>query len=199
MWYNISNNLTKKQRATSMKSLLSKNSHTYYRKMFIICSLIVLLIGCTVFALEKTHITNFIKDPFYKETNLNTDKATMDNPTIDKKGSVEVTPGVDANKTTVQIPESNTTSILIKSLNQLNRTVNADIDITNASSEGICSYTFTKDGAKPATRSVNTNNSNCPISIPELEFEMIGLWKLEVKYFSNNKQTTINSEIDIKQ
>jgi len=182
-----------------MKSSLSNRSHVQHRRVFIVCSLIVLFIGCTAFALEKTRVTNFIKDPFYKETNINTDKATMSDPTVNNKDDINITPGVDANKTTDQIPESTTASIHIKNLIQVDRNVNADITITSADSEGLCSYVFTKDGAKPVTRSVRTTNSNCPVLISELEFEMIGLWKLEVKYFSSNTQATTNSEITIGQ
>jgi len=150
-----------------------------------------------VFGLEKTRVTNLIKDPFYKETTIDTDKANINDPTLNNKNNTVTTPGVDSSKTTDQIPESTTTSISITKLTQSQKMVNADISINSSTTDGICSYTFTKDGAKPVTRSVNSSNNSCTTSIPELEFEMIGTWNLKAKYFSNNTQTTTNSEVTI--
>lgn len=170
----------------------------HYRKVIIVCLLIILLVCCIVFGLEKTRVTNFIKDPFYKETIINTDAATMNDPTVNNKNDIKTTPGVDASKNTDQIPVSNTVSIKITSLTQVQKMVNVSVAITGSKTNGICSYTFTKDGAKPVVKSTSITNNNCAVSISELEFEMIGLWNLEVKYFSDNTQTTTNSEINIK-
>jgi len=181
-----------------MKIATTGTKYTQRKVVFGIIISVLILIGGIVFYLEKTRTTDFIKDPFYKESNLDIEQATENDSTTKNKANLNPMSGVDTNKTADQIPESTTARIEITSLSQSNSTITAVISITNPAHEGLCTYIFTKEGGKPVTRSINTTTANCSVSIPELEFGMLGNWKLEAKYFADNTQATTNSEVSIQ-
>lgn len=159
---------------------------------------VLIALAGLVYFLEKNRITNFIKDPFYVNTNIDSEIATKNDPTIKNKTDTVNTPGVNSNKTTNEIPVSSDITISIKDLTQADGKISANLKIDNASDNGLCSFTFTKENAKPVVRSTSTKTNSCSITIPELEFEMLGKWILEARYFANENQATANGEINIK-
>lgn len=154
---------------------------------------------------ETRHITNLIKNPFYKPTasdmtNQQKEEATKNDPTTtpSPKADSQPAPGVNQSQTTDQVPVSSTSNLTITSLNQTNGSVNITTTITNPANSGVCTITFTKSGARPVTRTINTTNSTCSSSIPELEFSMIGDWQVHVDYFANNTKATAEGAITVK-
>ena len=180
----------------SSKKTLSRRSK--FLRIISICFAALLLIGGGLYALEKTRVTNIVQDPFYVSDEQKTEDATKNDPTNNGKGDAMNTEGVDSNKSTDDIPQSTTASISINSTTQSSGTISTDISIENNSQNGVCSFTFTKENARPVVRSVDTSSNSCKVSIPEQEFEMIGTWNLSVHYFSNNTQATAEGTVSVR-
>jgi len=180
--------------------ILSRN--TDRRKSILVIVVIsvsvLLLIGAVLFVLEKNRITNFFTDPFYTSEQEKTENATKDDPTFDNKDNLTPTEGVDGNKTTDQIPLSTDMSVALDSIQQTATTVTSKATVTNPATNGVCSFTFRKDGARPVARTVEVSNEKCEVSIPLQEFEMIGTWNLDMRYFANDTQVATTGTVDIK-
>lgn len=184
-----------------MKNISSKKPLTTRRKLLRIIAIAVvaaLVIGGSLYALEKSRITNVIKDPFYTSDEQKAEDATKNDPTNNGKGGEANTDGVDSNKTTDEIPQSTTISISLDSTTQSSGNVVAKVSIKNNSQDGVCSFTFSKENARPVVRSIDTSSNSCEVSIPEQEFEMIGTWNVSVHYFSNNTQATVEGSVSVK-
>lgn len=162
-----------------------------------IASLVLVLAGGSLYALEKTRVTNIVKDPFYVSEEQKNEQATKDDPTTKNKGNNTSVEGVDTNKTTNEVPESKSIAISIKSINQSSGSVTAKISI-NSPQKGVCSFTFSKDRARPVVRSIETSTDSCEVSIPEQEFEMIGTWSLSAHFFSNDTQASATGSVSIQ-
>jgi hypothetical protein len=184
-----------------MKNISSKSYVSGSKKLITTLGIIFLLLlisGVTLFVLEKTRVTNFVKDPFYVTEQEKSEEATKSDPTTNLKNSSEDVDGVDPNKPTDQIPTSLTISIAIDQIQQTAETVTVTTNIRNSATKGVCSYTFSKEGARPVVRSITTSTSTCKASIPSQEFEMIGTWSLVVSYFGNDTQASTTGTIDVQ-
>lgn len=165
---------------------------------------IVICAALALYYTETHHITDFIKNPFYKATPSMTaqqkEQATKNDPTTSTSAKADSQPasGVNKSQTTDQVPVSTTSSVAITNLSQTNGNVNITATITNPATSGVCTATFTKSGAKPVVRTINTSNNTCSASISELEFSMVGDWQVQVDYFANNTQATATGTITIK-
>lgn len=171
----------------------------YSQKRFLAYSLITLiLLAATLFVLEKTRLTNFIKDPFYKpqpEAN-----SSVSDSTLKSKANLASTntDAGDTSKNTGNIPVSPTTTINIDSVVQSDGMVTYNATIISPGGSGTCSAMFTKDGSKPVTRVSNTSSDKCgPVSIPELEFESVGVWTLTLRYYTNETQAIATKTVEV--
>lgn len=181
--------------------IYSKTSNPSRKKILIIIAVIlaVLIVAAgTLFALEKQRVTDFVKDPFYVSDFEKSEEQTKNDPTTQDKESVGSTPGVDQNKSTDQIPISSESSLRISNSSSSVSSVTVEVAITNPSDSGMCSFTFSKNGARPVAKSATPSNSSCSITVPTQEFEMIGEWSIEVRYFANENQAVTNGTIDVK-
>ncbi len=187
-----------------MKQIVNNQKNKKKRTIYVVSAVVLALLGL-LFVLEKTHVTDFVKNPFSKTvptatTNAQkTDTANKNDPTEGNKTSQTTTPGVDSSKSTSEIPSTSTLKATVDSLTQQNGVVTASVSLSDpSSSAGTCSFTFTKDQAKPVVRSVVASNLQCATSIPELEFSSIGQWVLTVRYFNNDAQASAQQEITIR-
>ena len=166
-------------------------------RIVLISAAVLVIASGSLYALEKTRITNIVKDPFYTSEQQKNEQATKNDPTTKDKGNNTSVEGVDTNKTTNEVPESKNLAISVKSISQSSGSVTAKISI-NSSQKGVCSFTFSKDGARPVVRSIETSTDSCEVSIPEQEFEMIGTWSLSAHFFSNDTQASATGSVSIQ-
>ncbi len=166
---------------------------------------VVLLAGAALLYAKTRHTptTNTSTQKSSSSTNANSQSNTtgtnsQTTPPSAKGSTVQKTPGVSSDQTTNQVPVSQTSSISITSLNETSGNVNIAVAITNPASSGVCTFTFTKTGARPVTHTVNTTTSACSASIPSLEFSMVGDWQVEADYFANNTQTTTTGTVTVQ-
>lgn len=125
--------------------------------------------------------------------------------TVSEKGpSAQDKNTAEASKTTAhsslpqtsdQVPSSAAGDISIDDLEQKNGFVNAKASTINFS-VATCVYEFTSDGARPITR--ETSGSCSGISIPQAEFEKIGIYTLKVTAYSTDQKLSSTKTIDIK-
>lgn len=164
----------------------------------------VLLIAVGVLAYTETHhITDIIKNPFYKPTPTKTitqqkEDATKNDPTTTSTTKSEPASGVNRSQATSDVPVAKTMSIAITQLEQKNGNVNLTTSITNPASSGTCTFTFTAQGTKPVVSQATTSSDTCSTSIPDYQFSMIGDWQVKVNYFANNTVATTTGSITIQ-
>lgn len=171
------------------------------QKNIIYTVIAVLVLLAVLFFLEKSRVTDMIKDPFYvDQSNLDKNDAQND-PTLKRKDDVVIddSQSFDVNKDSSEIPESANVSLSIDSLKQADGRITYSATISNPAAKGTCSVVFTKDGSKPVTRVDETQTNKCgPISIPELEFESVGTWIMTLRYYSNNTQAVTTKTIEVR-
>lgn len=113
----------------------------------------------------------------------------------------DTTPGTD--KTTDQIPVSDTLEASIDELGQSGGYVTLVGSVTNAKTSGSCSVAFTNPNDRPITRTVNAtltgDKAICEtVKIPETEFSFLGEWTATLRYYSNDTQAVAERKITIQ-
>lgn len=180
-------------------------SHTLSKgtKITLWSLVLVCVVAAALAYTETHHITHFFVKGLSSipTTPKEKEQATKNDPTTasgSAKSDAQRAPGVNKSLTTAQVPVSNSSSVTISTLDQSNGSINIIANITNPASSGVCTVTFTKTGAKPVTRTINTTTDICSSSIPELEFSMTGSWQAQVIYFANNTQASATGTITIQ-
>lgn len=103
---------------------------------------------------------------------------------------------VDTQKTTDEIPVAQNLSVSIDSLKQTDSSV--DYKATASQSvKGTCSATFTSDIGKPVVKNSETNDGVCSGSVPILEFDALGTWKLTLRFYTDNTQAIATKDITV--
>lgn len=107
----------------------------------------------------------------------------------------------NSDKTSDQIPTSTNLTATISLFSQADHMVNAAATI-NTSQAGTCVISFTTDGSKPVSKTVdstNTGNSQqCSVSINEVEFDKLGTWNLSIIFYtSDNTKVEASREVTI--
>lgn len=171
--------------------------HKYRQKYFLTYGIVVLivLVGAIVL-LEKLRFTNFIRDPFYVPQ-PDANSAAADSTLSSKSDLVGQDTG-NVSKNTAEIPVSSTIKVSIDSVTQDSQTVTYRASISNGADNGTCSAVFTKDNSKPVTRVTTANSGSCgPVSIPNLEFESVGIWTLSLRYFVDGSQAVATQTVEV--
>lgn len=108
--------------------------------------------------------------------------------------TVKVLEAQPSPQTSDSIPVSDSGLVSISSLNQRDGFVNALADVQNFSASK-CVYMFESDGAKPVIREQSGSCSG--ISIPQVEFEKIGKYKLTVTVYDGDSKISTSGEINV--
>lgn len=157
-----------------------------------LASILLLVIGCVVYVVFFTNrdpTTNY--NPQYPKSISDNNKSAGDNT----NDSTKTTPPALADKTSEDIPVSRLGAVEITNLNQKDGYVNALATITNFSASK-CVYLFESDGARPIAREQIGGCSG--ISIPEVEFEKIGNYTLNVTVYTDTNKITASKDISIR-
>ena len=100
-----------------------------------------------------------------------------------------------SNKTNEEIPASSTGALTIATLEQSDGYVNARAEVSNFTPQQ-CVYSFKIEGGKPVIR--EQTGSCVSISIPEVEFDRIGVYTLTVTAYAGDEKVTATKEIDVQ-
>lgn len=126
--------------------------------------------------------------PKYPVTQEN--QTTIDNTNSDKPVQGDVSAQTDQ-----QVPTALEGSINVTELSQANGYINAKATIVNFTANK-CVYSFVNQDARPVVRETS---SGCDgISIPEVEFELIGTYNLTVTAYSETDKISTSKSIEIK-
>lgn len=126
------------------------------------------------------------------------DKIVKESSGKDKtKDKTKNLPTNSETKTVQDIPVSQSFTVSIDEAAQRDRQVFAKASISGASKDGTCVFSFTKDGDRPIVRQVASKNNSCSVAIPEVEFAMLGQWKLNVVFYIDDVRAEANTNVEI--
>jgi hypothetical protein len=162
-----------------------------HKKSLIIILLIIITAGAIGGGLvyARRHNQNSAK-PTVVDQKKNAPKQTAAQAAEDNKTSQDVPVSADLSVTNVRASEQGSA-------------VSASADIGGAKDvSGNCVFTFSNDLAKPVVRQVAPTGGASDLScntgdINNVEFSVIGTWKLTVNYYTNNQQASGTGSIDI--
>lgn len=124
-----------------------------------------------------------------------TDSYNVSDP--NRKAPINTQSGTDTSKTSDEFPVSTTISAEISHLTQTHGVVSYSATISGAET-GTCSALFTNPIGKPVTRASETTTGVCNGDIPDLEFDALGEWTLQLTFYANNTQAVATKTITIK-
>lgn len=105
-------------------------------------------------------------------------------------------------KTNEDIPTSSDLKVTIVKAQQETSKVEVEATITGSGKLGTCVFLFTNPEDRPVTRQISSTGSvsaqNCKATIPNIEFNRLGTWKLKVTYYMDENKGEAQSEIAIK-
>lgn len=105
-------------------------------------------------------------------------------------------------KTSEDIPTSSDLKVMIVKAQQETSRVEAEVTITGGDKLGTCVFLFTNPEDRPVTRQISSTGSlgaqNCKATIPNIEFNRLGTWRLKVTYYMDENKGEAQSEITIE-
>lgn len=113
----------------------------------------------------------------------------------------DTTPGTD--KTTDQIPVSETLVATFTDLSQSGGYIKFSGTANDDKTGGSCSIVFTNPNDRPVSRTSqatqNGGKAVCgPIQIPETEFSFLGEWTATFRYYTDDSQAVVERKITIQ-
>ena len=177
----------------------SRTVKTSSKKLILSAIILItlLLIGTAIwyFFLKQTDPTKSYQPEYPssvktepKQSNDTNASTTDDYKTNDENS----TPSLE---TSNQVPIAKVGSIEVTNLNQNDGFVNVLATVSNFETSK-CVYSFTAPDARPVVREVIGNCTG--VSIPEVEFEIIGNYTLTATAYSGSEKLTAAKDIDIK-
>lgn len=173
------------------------------KKITLLVAGIVVLLAAGAYAAYATHTWPFHSS---QEASNTSEEATNNSDSTNPQQkqdipSSETQTDVDDSKTTDQVPVAETGALTITSLRQENGNITYAASLQNVDTPGTCSALFEhSDGAaRPVTRTGASTPEGCPeTSIPEVEFNALGTWKLTLRYYINDTQLVATKSVEIK-
>ena len=176
------------------------------KKLFTII-IILLLIGLTMFILEKSKITNFYENaPEVSNTNSNQPIINLDPPTDEEsKSGDDIKEDIIKNEAEQQQnPTSDKTKaeVVIVDSTQYDNEIEVRAFVSNIIEDGTCTYEFTNGADKlsetmPAT--ADASSTPCmTLIVPRSEFTKSGTWNLIIRYDNSTATGSSNSTVEVK-
>lgn len=169
--------------------MFMKNKKGLQKPIFALILVVVLLLTAVIYAVffyPWDPTTTYT--PEYPESITSQQDTTSTNQ--DKQHIANI-----PSTTSEEVPASVIGKIMISNLQQKNGFVNALATISDFDVK-TCVYSFTSDGAKPVVK--EQTNGCSGISIPQVEFEKIGLYTLTVTAYSPEQKISAIKEISIQ-
>ena len=172
--------------------------NTTGKKTLLIIAIVVLLLGLGVGVAYGLRL-----GPFSEVTQ--TSSSPQVSTSTDQEKSTEATKsdskGTPATSDTV--PVSKTLAAKITRLSQDGENVLFSSTVENAAGKGTCVVTFTNPNDKPVVRSYDSVSKDSfqiceEVKIPALEFSYTGPWSVNFRFYSDNEQIIVDSQLEIK-
>lgn len=96
------------------------------------------------------------------------------------------------------IPTSESVSIELIDTKQSNGVVYSTVNIRSSPNNGKCVFSFNSEGSKPVVQEVISTNTQCVSNIPEVKFDKIGNWNLNITFYSDSTKAEVNKNVTIK-
>lgn len=142
-----------------------------------------------------------IRDPS-ASVDQNANDPTIESAKTTQEKSTKQTSVTDsATTTSEEVPVNRETLVTITNTSQTAGRVNASATVSGAGGQGTCVFQFTAPEAKPVTKEVTSTGAGeqtCNVSIPEVEFDLLGKWNLSVTFFRDNTKASTNTEVTIQ-
>jgi len=179
-----------------MKSITNKNKKISKKYLFAII-ILLLISGVTAYALTSSNTEN------------NESSQTSNNPLTDVpkdndgKGTEQpnTLPDNSQDLTTDDIPVSASASAVITRLEEKDSVVHFSAKVSGVKEVGRCVITFSTPNDRPVTKEFDAVKSGadyiCAIDVSSLEFSYLGKWSVNLRYYSEDTQVTVTSEVTI--
>lgn len=169
--------------------------------------LVILLIGLTLFILEKTKVTNFYeKTPVPSNTSTGQPTINLDPPTEEEaKAGDEIKEDIIKNEAEQQqkpTTDKTLAEIVIVDSTQYDNEIEVRAFVSNILKDGTCTFEFTNGSEKitktmPAT--ADASSTPCmTLVVPRSEFTKTGTWNLTVSYDSDTASGSSKSSVEVK-
>lgn len=144
---------------------------------------------------------------FYNPKNDPVDSSAED-PTITSAkdtpsttGSAKTNSGQGGVTTSDQVPENSQISVGELTFQQNNGIVSAS-SVVNSSSTGDCVFSFTTTDGRPVVKqtvsTATADYQSCNITIPEVEFDKIGVWEMNVTFYMDGSKSSAVKNVEIR-
>lgn len=114
-----------------------------------------------------------------------------------EKSTSKNTDSTPSNITAQEVPTSQNLAVTISNNSQVNGIVTSKADITGASGNGSCVFTFSTTDSRPVVEQTTSSNGSCEVAISEVRFDKIGDWNLDVTFFQNNTKASATKQVTI--
>lgn len=181
-----------------MKSITNKNKKISKKYLFIVIALLFLVAGVAVYIFTSSNTHND-GDSNQSSTSSNTD-ATKE---TDGKGTEQpnTLPDNSQDLTTDDVPVSTSASAVITRLEEKDSVVHFSAKVSGTNELGRCVITFSTPNDRPITKEFDAIKSAsdyiCAIDVSSLEFSYLGKWSVNLRYYSEDSQVTVTSEVTI--
>ena len=181
-----------------MKNISSKNKNSSKKKIVVITSVIALLLiaGAVYYYFQNNNSTEQTSNG----TSSSSTDAASDN---DGKGTEQPStlPDNSQDLTTDDIPVSTVASASITRLEEKDSVVHFSAKVSGVNELGRCVITFSTPNDRPVTKEFDATKSGndyiCAIDVSSLEFSYLGKWSVNLRYYSEDTQVTVTSEVTI--
>ena len=181
-----------------MKNISSKNKNSSKRIILLVIGIFALLLitGAVYYFVQKDDSTEQASNG---TSNSSTD-ATGD---TDGKGTEQpaTLPDNSQDLTTDDIPVSSSASAVITRLEEKDSVVHFSAKVSGTNELGRCVITFSTPNDRPVTKEFDAAKSGtdyiCAIDVSSLEFSYLGKWSVNLRYYSEDTQVTVTSEVTI--
>ncbi|MCA9346755.1 hypothetical protein KC960_04660 [Candidatus Saccharibacteria bacterium] len=166
-------------------------------KILLITLLVIVALGCILFVLEKTGVTDFYHKNNTTEQSTPTPTINYEPPTNEEKQQADTQKQINENTDkNTQLP--NTAEVVIVDANQYDQNIEVRAFVSNVIQDGTCEITFIKGNTEfSKTTSAKADASTTPclaVTVPRSEFIESGEWTVKVSY----ENSTITGEAEAK-
>lgn len=179
-----------------MKIQRAKRSHK--KPLFLTLFLVILLgLAYLVYA-YSTDAWPFQKSETADPSSANDSKIQGAASDTQKNKLPATNENIDPTKTTDQIPVAENATATIDELSQNGGNVTYRASIAGMPDGATCSAEFSSSIGKPVIRVGNVTGQTCSATVPSLEFDYIGTWKLTLRVYSGDTQAVAEREVAIQ-
>lgn len=110
--------------------------------------------------------------------------------------------GINEGKDSSEVPISNTFSVNITRLEQVNNDVIFSAIINGSNNTGTCVITFSNPNDRPIVKELSSTTKDgtsiCEATFSALEFSYLGEWNASLRYYNGTEQATVEGKVTIK-